>query len=226
MKAFVPRPSSEALHEHDPECKPVYRMLYGHAADIYLDRTDNGSMVRLSIDEVCQRAPRIGIADGLIDASDPDESIARAFQQDNMPPIFSSIVKAGGAVLRTVVTLFLVSTRGFHQGCALATNGACMPYHCVLAKLAAEPAFRENRCLMFGDDTYGHGEDGCIHSWRAEKERRCEPLGHQARRDKELTFSPQGALEHAPPDMPGSPKHPQGRVQGFKAAGFYIGDDD
>ena len=118
-------PTFEALHEHDPECKPVYRMLYGTEADIYLDRADNGSMVRLSMDEVCSRAPRIGIADDAIDPSDPDESIARAFQHGDLPPIFSSIVKAGGAVLRSVVILFLVSTRGWHQGCALATNGAC-----------------------------------------------------------------------------------------------------
>jgi hypothetical protein len=217
-------PTFEALHEHDPACKPVYRMLYGHAADIYLDRTDNGSMVRLSIDEVCQRASRIGLADDLIDPADPDESIARAFQSDHMPPIFDSIVKAGGEVLSSVVTLFLISTRGWHQGCALATHGACMPYHIVLAKLQAEPAFRRNRCLAFGDDTYGHGEGGSIFAWRAEKESRCEALGHRARREKELTYSPQGTLEHAPPDMPGSPQY--GRVQGFKAAGFYVGEAD
>ena len=106
-------PTFEALHEHDPECKPVYCMLYGYAADIYLDRTDNGSMVRLSIDEVCSRAPRLGIADDLIDPSDPDESIARAFRSDSMPSIFDSIVHAGGAVLRSVVTLFLPR---LHQG--------------------------------------------------------------------------------------------------------------
>ena len=29
----------EALHEYDPECKPVYRMLYGGEADIFVDRT-------------------------------------------------------------------------------------------------------------------------------------------------------------------------------------------
>ena len=63
-----------------------------------------------------------------------------------------------------------------------------------------------------------------IHAWRDEKEVRCEELGHRARRDKELVYSPQGTLEHAPPDMPGSPQH--GRVQGFKAAGFYFGEAD
>ena len=59
-------------------------------------------------------------------------------------------------------------------------------------------------------------------AWCAEKESRCLALGHRARREKELTYSPQSSLDHAPPNMPGSPQ--RGRVPGFKAAGFYIGE--
>ena len=33
-----------------------------------------------------------------------------------------------------------------------------------------------------------------------------------------------GDLEHAPANVPGSPRHPDGRVRGFKALGFYFGD--
>ena len=38
----------EALHEYDPECKPVYRMLYGGEADIFVDRTSTGSLATAS----------------------------------------------------------------------------------------------------------------------------------------------------------------------------------
>ena len=212
----------EALHEYDPECKPVYRMLYGHPADIYLDRTDNGSLVRLTMDEVCQRAPRLGVEDGTIDTTDPDESFARAFEQAELPPIFNAVVKAGGTVLHTVVTLFLVSTRGWHQGCALATNGAVLPYHVKLSELQLD--YPSNRCIMFGDDTYGNDDDERLFAWRAAKEAVCVPLGHRARRDKEACWSLSGTLEHAPNDMPGSPA--SGRLQGFKAASLYVGETE
>ena len=215
-------PLFEALHEHDPESKPVYRMLYGHPADIYLDRTDNGSVVRLTMDEVCQRAPRIGIDPEGIDTTDPDESLSRAFEGGELPPIFNSIVRKGGAVLRSVVVLFLVSTRGFHQGCGLATNGACMPYHIVLGQLQAD--YPNGRAICFGDDTYRHDESTQAFAWRDEKERRCVELGHRARLDKEVCYSPTGTLEGAPDDMPGSPA--MGRGRGIKAAGYYIGDDE
>eukprot|EP00966_Prymnesium_polylepis_P233713 5405939-Prymnesium_polylepis.1 len=53
-------PSFKALREHDPECVPVYSMLYEHEADIYLDRTRGGAMVELTMKHVCSRATRLG----------------------------------------------------------------------------------------------------------------------------------------------------------------------
>ena len=217
-------PTFDCLHEHDPECKPVYRMLYGFEAAIFLDRSETGSIVRLSLGEVCSRAARLGVGDlDLVNATDPDFSLAQHLRDDDLPPIFSAIVLAGGAVLEAVVFIMLVSTRGWHQGCALATNGACLPYHCTLANLQLDhPTIRT---ICFGDDTYGGDHGSRLYRWLAIKETRCESLGHRARRDKESCFSFNSDLEHAPADLPGSPRHPDGRLEGFKGVGCYFGID-
>eukprot|EP00966_Prymnesium_polylepis_P265814 6140342-Prymnesium_polylepis.1 len=68
-------PSFEALGEHDPECVPVYSMLYAHEAEIYLDRTSNGAVVQLTMDQVCAWAARLGV-EGLEEAEDPDAELS------------------------------------------------------------------------------------------------------------------------------------------------------
>ena len=74
-------PSFEALREHDPECVPVYSMLYAHEAEIYLDRTRSGAMVQLTMDQVCARAARLGV-EGLEETEDPDAEL------DSIPILF------------------------------------------------------------------------------------------------------------------------------------------
>ena len=63
-------------------------------------------------------------------------------------------------------------------------------------------------------------------SWREDKEQSCAPLGHVARHDKELCWSPTSDLAHAPADLAGSPRHPGGRLGGFKIVGCYFGERD
>eukprot|EP00966_Prymnesium_polylepis_P253181 5851693-Prymnesium_polylepis.1 len=57
-------PSFEALREHDPECVPVYSMLYSciraRGGDLPCDRTRGGAMVELTMKQVCSRAARLG----------------------------------------------------------------------------------------------------------------------------------------------------------------------
>ena len=41
-------PTFDVLREFEPETLPVYGMIYGHSAEIYLDRTATGSVVQLT----------------------------------------------------------------------------------------------------------------------------------------------------------------------------------
>ena len=220
-------PSFEALREHDPECVPVYSMLYAHEADIYLDRTRDGAVVQLTIDQVCARAARLGVG-GLEETEDPDAELERAFHgaddESSLPAIFTRVVRtACEATVATLITIALISTGGFHQGCALATNGSCIAYHVTLAR-EVQPRYPHARVLIYGDDTYG-GDDGSrIYRWRDLKEEKCGRLGHVARHDKECCYSTRGDLAHAPASLPGSPRHPDGRLQGFKGVGCFYGN--
>ena len=45
-----------------------------------------------------------------------------------------------------------------------------------------------------------------------------------ARHDKECCYSTRGDLAHAPASLPGSPRHPDGRLQGFKGVGCFYGN--
>ena len=218
--------SFTAMRKHDAESVPVYRMLYAHSAEIYLDRTTSGAVVRLTLDEVCARADRLGAGEALSDVEDPDEYLARAFEDDEgeLPPIFKRVARSGGALAGLAVTLALCSTRGFAQGCGLATHGACLPYFDALAHVAVDHP--TTRVVCFGDDTYGSDCGSRLYAWSAAKEEACAPLGHTNRLDKEWCWSPESTLEHAPPDLPGSPAHKDGRRRGFKAAGCFFGDPD
>ena len=65
----------DALHEHDPESKPIYRMIYGRTAAIHAERGPDGLMVELSAAELGGRAGRCGIVTELPDGEtmvDPD----------------------------------------------------------------------------------------------------------------------------------------------------------
>ena len=217
-------PSFHAMRDHDPESIPVYRMLYGHEAEIYLDRTSTGSMVQLTADEVCARSSRLGV-EGLENTVDPDVELLDAAARSELPSIFSSVVRSAAVnVVATIVTLFLASTTGFHQGCALATNGSCLPYQVALAHI--QLVHKSTRVVIFGDDTYGGDHGSRLYAWRSDKEKACSPLGHTARHDKEACWSAEGTLEHAPADLPGSPLHPGGRLQGFKGVGCFFGEPD
>ena len=124
-----------------------------------------------------------------------------------------------------------------HQGCALATHGACLPYHIKLHKVQLRhPSIR---MIVYGDDTTAHGTGKRLYgrssvgllSWREGKERLCAPLGHVAHHNKELccTAGHRPAcsdLEHAPADLAGSPRHPGGPLGGFKIVGCYFGERD
>ena len=54
-------PTFDALREFEPETLPVYGMIYGHEAEIYLDRTASGSMVQLTAEEVVPRSSQLGL---------------------------------------------------------------------------------------------------------------------------------------------------------------------
>ena len=217
------RPASfDAFKSHDPVSIPIYRMCYGQAADIYVQRTAEGSTVALDIEEVLGRADRLGLGDrSLVDPDDAASAFERELREDTLPPIFAAIARTATAVA-AVLVLFLSSTRGWHQGCALATHGACCPYHLKLHSLKRD--YSSTRVICFGDDTYGSDRGGTLYRWLEAKEQICLPIGHVARADKETCYSPASGCPHAPASIPGSPRHEDGLLQGFKGLGAFFGD--
>ena len=209
-----------AMREHDPPNVPCFRMLYAEDAEIYVDRTAEGTLVQLSASEVGERASRLGLPADIADSGDPDEWLLQHSRAHELPPIFGPIERATGATLTLIVTILLRSTRGWNQGCALATHGACLPQHIALARLSVHHP--TTRVISYGDDTYGGDRGSRLYKWAAAKVKACAPLGHKTRLDKEFCYSPEGDLEHAPPDLPGSPRHPGGRLSGFKGVGAYV----
>ena len=221
----------DSFRPHDPVSIPIYRMCYGCAADIFVERTASGSTVVLTMDDVLGRADRLGVDDSdIIDPDDPLRTLERALTDDSdvLPPIFAAMTRddtaASHAASHALVMLYLCSTRGFHQGCALATHGACCPYHAALHSIKGD--YPTTRVICFGDDTYGNDVGTVLYRWLAAKAAVCRPLGHVARKDKEQCYSPTSGCPHAPASLPGSPHHPDGLVRGFKGLGAYLGDPE
>ena len=217
-------PAFDCMRTHDPESIPIYRMMYGRLVSIYVDRHSEGGTVQVNLRDVVGKADRLGLADsGLVDPDDPCGSLERSLINDELPAIYADVDRHASDVTDVIMLLYLCSSRGWHQGCALATNGACCSYHLALHHLAQDPRFRHTAVLCFGDDTYGNDDDSIIYEWRAAKIRTCTPLGHVARIDKEACWSPRSGCTHAPAELPGSPRHPDGLLPGFKALGAFFG---
>ena len=217
--------SFKEMNTHDPMSKPIYRMVYGRTVTIHIARSASGSTVVMSITDVMGRSDRLGIDDpSLIDPDDPLGSFEKGLTDDILPAIFLELARTSPEATDALLLLWLISTRGFHQGCALATHGACIAYHVTLHRIA--PDFPTTQVVCFGDDTYGNDDGAVLYEWRAAKTAACEPLGHVARVDKEACWSPASGCTHAPACIPGSPLHPGGLLLGFKALGAFLGDDE
>ena len=154
---------------------------------------------------------------------DPDATLIALRDGGALPQTFSSVCRKPGSRVGTLITLLFFSMLGFHQGCALATHGSCLPQHIKLGR-EVQPRFPTSSLLSYGDDTFHMDHGSRLYEAAVCRERACAALGHSARRDKELCFSAQGDLAHAPRDLPGSPRHRDGRLEGFKAVGCYFGD--
>ena len=89
-----------------------------------------------------------------------------------------------------------------------------------------QPLSPTTRMIAFGDDLYEGDHRSRLYRAASIKEAACLRLGHRARKDKELCFSPASEMEHAPASMPGSPRHHAGRLDGFKGVGCYFGKRD
>ena len=93
------------------------------------------------------------------------------------------------SILTVIYAIVVLSFNGTHQGCALATHGACLPYHIKLHEVQLRhPSIR---MIVYGDDTTAHGtgkwlygrRSGGLLSWREDKERR-PPLATRASRTR------------------------------------------
>ena len=118
---------------------------------------------------------------------------------------------------------YCLSTTGGQQGCPLATHFSCLPYFISLNKLQKQrPSMR---ICGFADDTYMNDEPARLYPGYADKRVRSrQDCKLESALPKVVAYSPEGNMEEAPADIPGSALHPDGVVCGFKCVGAFVGE--
>ena len=90
------------------------------------------------------------------------------------------------------------------------------------------------RIACQADDTYlnGHGgregsaPDVVYATYAAKRANARDDCELQSNLAKVTCWSPSGDMRHAPADIPGSRRHPDGERKGFKCVGYYKGEDE
>ena len=123
--------------------------------------------------------------------------------------------------VREKIFKYICSCKGGIQGCPIATNMSCLPYFISLN--VTQKRCPTLRIVSQAADTY-FGDAGAtlyedFEKQRVDTRQNCEL---ESNMDKVVAFSAEGDMAYAPKEFKGSPRHPNGRVLGFKAVGAFI----
>ena len=133
-------------------CVPAYRVFYGRQGRIFLNRSDG----ELAVPVLPRRqvmgtvaSPRDETADACPSATDTSNG-----EEDGLDILCDDY---GATTVRKIMQC-IRSCKGVQQGCVLATNGACLPYHLALHRVQrSNSSNRDVRWVCDADDTYGGG---------------------------------------------------------------------
>jgi hypothetical protein len=180
---------------------PIYRTFYGKPARIFLVRGQG----ELSVLEVVERS-----------AVDHDNGLDGGVAEMGEATIF---VTDGEATALEKVCKYIRSRRGTHQGCVLATLGACLPMHLELHEFCKED--KDVRVVCDADDTYLGGKCSVLYEAFQRLRNRMETVCHlTSNKTKIKALCPSGGTEGIPAWIL---EAQGGEVLGVKCVGAYVG---
>ena len=125
----------------------------------------------------------------------------------------------GASVMRKVMRA-VRSVRGTHQGCVLATLGACLPYHLRLHAFCKEPENAGVRVVMDADDTYLGGPPAALYpAFTRMQQDVLEHCDLRSNASKIKALAPRGGTDGIPPEILAAQ---EGEVYGIKCVGAFV----